>query len=60
MEGISIGYDGKWYLGINLEVRQWEDVSGWCYYTEDPYMIDHGMRLLEEETLLSGKCLIKW
>ena len=60
MEGISIGYDGKWWLGINLEVRQWENVTGWHYHTEYPYKIEHGMMLLDEEVRLSGMCLIKW
>lgn len=60
MEGVSIGRDGKWFLGFNFEVRGWEDVTGWHYNTEDTYRIVYRMRLLEEETLIAGKCLIKW
>jgi hypothetical protein len=60
MEGISIGYNGQWYVSLNLEVRRWDDVTGWYYSTCHTYEVDHDMTLLDEETLLGGKCLIQW
>ena len=59
MEGISIGEeDGRWYIGISLDVRSHDDVTGYPSLTA--YYQDFDMRLLTEETLLGPKCLIKW
>ena len=59
MEGISIGEDGGgWYVSLNLEVRSHTDVTG--YPTLEYFEVDNSMTLLDGETRLSPKLLIKW
>jgi hypothetical protein len=60
MEGISIGTegDGRWFIGLNFEYRDWENITGLPGL--NTYKMDEDMTLLSDELRLSPKLLIQW
>jgi hypothetical protein len=64
MEGITIGEDtvnNEWLIGINYEIYNKDNVTGWHYHSEEPYKIIHeDMILLDTEYHIAPLCFVQW